>query len=98
MKKSELKQIALKELALFLVLLFFGFVLVPVAIYLVGQNVLGQFGGNVMFQWSLGVIGIALTVPLCMGAIILCSALLGRIFVNESVTPGALVSMLILIG
>jgi hypothetical protein len=45
-KKSELKQIALKELALFLVLLFFGFVLVPVAIYLVGQNVLGQFGGN----------------------------------------------------
>jgi len=44
-KQNELKQIALKELALFLTLLFFGFVLVPIAIYYVGQNVLGQFGG-----------------------------------------------------
>jgi hypothetical protein len=45
-KQSELKQMALKELALFLVLLFFGFVLVPIAIYFVGQIVLGQFGGH----------------------------------------------------
>jgi hypothetical protein len=44
-KQSELKQIALKELALLLVLLFTGFVLVPIAIYLIGQNLLGQFGG-----------------------------------------------------
>lgn len=46
MKQNELKQMALKELALFLVLLFFGFVVVPVAIYFVGQNVLGDFGGH----------------------------------------------------
>lgn len=46
MKQSELKQIALKELALFLVLLFIGFVLAPIAIYFVGQNVLGQFAGH----------------------------------------------------
>jgi hypothetical protein len=44
-KQSELKQIALKELALLLVLLFTGFVLVPIVIYLIGQNLLGQFGG-----------------------------------------------------
>ena len=43
--QNTLKQIALKELALFLTLLFFGFVLVPIAIFLVGQDVLGQFGG-----------------------------------------------------
>jgi len=45
-KQNELKQIALKELALFLVLVFFGFVLAPIAIYFVGQNLLGQFGGH----------------------------------------------------
>jgi len=45
-KQNEFKQIALRELALFLVLLFFGFVLVPIAIYLVGQDLLGEFGGH----------------------------------------------------
>lgn len=44
-KQNELKQIALKELALFLALLFFGFVVAPIVIYAVGQNLLGQFGG-----------------------------------------------------
>jgi len=44
--QNALKQIALRELALLLGLLFFGFVLVPIAIFYVGQNVLGQFGGH----------------------------------------------------
>jgi hypothetical protein len=44
--QSELKQIARKELALFLVLLFVGFVLAPIAIYLIGQDILGDFGGH----------------------------------------------------
>ncbi len=43
--QNTLKQIALREAALLLGLLFFGFVLVPVAIFFVGQSVLGQFGG-----------------------------------------------------
>jgi len=60
-------------------------------------GLLGQFGGNLLFQWSLGIVGIALTVPLCLGALILCSAVLGRLFVNESVTPLALLSMIVLI-
>lgn len=42
---KPLKQIALKEAALFLVLLFFGFVLMPIGIYLVGQNIFGDYGG-----------------------------------------------------
>ena len=61
-------------------------------------GLLGQFGGNVLLQWSLGIVGIALAVPLCMGAIILCSAVLGRIFVNEAVTSLALLSMIILVA
>lgn len=39
------KQIALKEAALFLGLLFFGFVLMPIAIYLVGEEVFGDYSG-----------------------------------------------------
>lgn len=35
-----------KEAALFLGLLFFGFVLMPIAIYLVGQDLFGAYGGN----------------------------------------------------
>ena len=53
---------------------------------LVGAGLLGQFSGNVVFQWALGIIGIALTVPLCMGMIIIAGAVLGRIFLQESVT------------
>jgi len=40
------KQIALKEAALFLGLLFFGFVLMPVLIYWVGQEIFGDYGGH----------------------------------------------------
>ena len=43
--QNALKQIALREIALLLGLLFLGFVLVPLAIFYVGQNFLGQFGG-----------------------------------------------------
>lgn len=44
-KKSSIKQIALRETALFLGLLFFGLVLLPVVIYLVGGEVFGSYGG-----------------------------------------------------
>ncbi len=43
---SSLKQFALRETALFLGLLFFGFVLMPVGIYLVGRMVFGSYGGH----------------------------------------------------
>jgi len=38
-------QFVLKESALLLGLVFLGFVIMPIAIYWVGQNVLGEFGG-----------------------------------------------------
>ena len=46
MNKFPHKQVVLKESALFLGMFFLGFVLVPVAIYWVGQDVLGEFGGH----------------------------------------------------
>jgi hypothetical protein len=39
------KEVLRKEAALMLVLLFFGLALLPVAIFLVGQNVFGHYGG-----------------------------------------------------
>ena len=46
MHQNALKQLALKEAALFFGLLFLGFVLMPIAIYVVGQDLLGDFGGH----------------------------------------------------
>lgn len=42
---STLNQRIKREAALFLTLLFFGFVILPVAIYLVGDAVFGEYGG-----------------------------------------------------
>lgn len=46
LQQIPLKQVALRESALFLGLLFLGFVIVPIPIYLVGQTLLGEFGGH----------------------------------------------------
>ena len=43
--QTTFKQLALRESALFLGLLFLGFVIMPIAIYWVGQDVFGEFGG-----------------------------------------------------
>lgn len=64
---------------------------------LIAAGLFGQLGGNVVFQWSLGVIGIGLTVPLCLGMIILASAVLARMTLGEAVTPQSCFSMVLLI-
>jgi len=45
-----------------------------------------QLCGNVMFQWALSIIGIALVVPLTLGTMIVGGAILGRIFLGEAVS------------
>jgi drug/metabolite transporter (DMT)-like permease len=64
---------------------------------LVLAGLLGQLMGNVLFQWSLGVVGIALTTPLMMGSVILVSAAMGRAFLSEPVTARTAASILLLI-
>lgn len=63
-----------------------------------GAGLLGQLVGNVLFQWSLGVIGMALSVPLTLGTNIAGGALLGRFFLGEPITFRSLLSMLVLIA
>jgi drug/metabolite transporter (DMT)-like permease len=58
---------------------------------------IGQLIGNVVFQWSLGVVGLALAVPLTLGTIILGGALLGRTLLHEPLTVRMLASVITLI-
>lgn len=43
--QSALRRVVTREVALFVILLFIGFVLMPIAIWFVGQNFFGDYGG-----------------------------------------------------
>ena len=53
------------------------------------SSLVGQLGGNISFQFALGQVGLALTVPLSLGGMIVGSTLLSRIFLHEKVSPTA---------
>lgn len=65
---------------------------------IVAGGLLGQLGGNIAFQWALGQIGMALTVPLSLGGMILGAAILGRVFLAEPLTLGVLISLGLLLA
>lgn len=44
--ETAIKKRAIKEIALFVGLLFLGFVLMPIAIYIVGQQFFGEYAGH----------------------------------------------------
>ena len=52
---SNLKSSAKREAALFLVLLLLGLLLLPAAIYLVGQSVFGDYGGGGFGEFYAGI-------------------------------------------
>ena len=65
---------------------------------LIAASLICQLLGNVVFQWSLGVVGMALTVPLALGTMIISGAVMGRIFLLEPVTLRMAISMHFLIA
>ena len=65
------------------------------ALTLVGT--IAQLGGNGAFQWSLSQVGLALTVPICAGSMIIAATVLGRFWLGEGVTPRSAVALGILI-
>ena len=65
---------------------------------LVATALFMQFAGNVAFQWALGQIGLAITVPLMFGSLIIGSAILGRLFLAERLTARSSLSMFTLIA
>ena len=64
-----------------------------VVLELLVAGLFGQIAGNVLFQWSLGIVGLAISVPLCFAAIICSSVVLGRLWLHESVTRATLLSV-----
>lgn len=59
---------------------------------------LGQLLGNLMFQVSLGIIGLALAVPLNLGAMIIGGALCGKWILGEPVGRRTIVAIIVLIA
>lgn len=65
---------------------------------LIVAALIAHMGGNVGFQWSLGVIGLALSVPLCLGAMIIAATIAGRVWLREGVTPRTLAAIALLLA
>lgn len=66
-------------------------------IELSAAGLVGHLLGNVAFQWALGVIGVALDVPITMGMIIGSGAALGWLMLGERVTTRGAISLLLLV-
>ena len=64
---------------------------------LVAMGLFMQFGGNGMFQWALGHVGLAVTVPLTFATLISSGAFFGRVSLGEPIHPRTAVSMLVLL-
>lgn len=60
-------------------------------------GLVGQLGGNVAFQWALGQVGLAITVPLTLGGMIVAASVLARIYLHEPITPRAAIALGVLI-
>lgn len=57
-----------------------------------------QAGGNLFFQWSLAMCGLALAVPTVFATLILTGATLGRVWLGEAVTSRSAIAMGVLIA
>jgi drug/metabolite transporter (DMT)-like permease len=62
------------------------------------SSLVGQLVGNVLFQWALGVVGLALAVPITLGTTILAGAVLGRFCLHEPLTLRTLAAVVVLIA
>lgn len=69
----------------------------PPLVWLVVAGLVAQLAGNVLFQWTLGVIGMALAVPLNLGSMIISGALVGHFFLEEDVPPRTVLALAVLL-
>jgi len=67
-------------------------------VVILSAGLIGQFGGNVLFQWSLGQIGMAFTIPLVLGALISGAAGMGWLLLGERVPRQTILAMTILVA
>ncbi|MBI1314399.1 EamA family transporter [bacterium] len=65
---------------------------------LILTGLLMQYGGNVAFQYSLSMSGLAIAVPLCFATLIATGAWLGRVLLGDPLTPRTLASVAVLLA
>jgi len=53
---------------------------------LIVAAIISQLLGNAMLQWSFGVVGVAMSVPLCLGTMIVVGVVISRWWLGESLT------------
>jgi DME family drug/metabolite transporter len=58
----------------------------------------GQLGGNISFQFALGQVGLALTVPLSLGGMIVGATVLSRLFLHERLNVASALSIGVLLA
>ncbi len=64
---------------------------------LIVAGVIVQIAGHLLYQWSLGEIGIALVVPLTIGSMVFFSAVGGSLFLKERISWPLALSLLLLV-
>jgi drug/metabolite transporter, DME family len=71
----------------------------PLLIWLMiaAASLVGQLGGNISFQFALGQIGLALTVPLSLGGMIVGATILSRLFLHERLNLAAALAVGVLL-
>lgn len=67
-------------------------------VLLVLVGLLIQVVGNVAVQWSLGVVGLAVTIPAMFGAMIAGGAVVGRVWLGERVSLRSIAAIAVLLG
>ncbi|QDV22719.1 DMT family transporter [Aureliella helgolandensis] len=66
-------------------------------LWLIVTGFCAQIFGNVAFQWSLSILGLAISVPMILGAMLVGGALIGRVVLGEPVRPRTLLAVVLLI-
>lgn len=76
----------------------------PVLAVLILVGLATQLGGNLAVQWALGVVGLAVTIPVIFGVMLTASAAMGRVLLGERVSRrstaaiGLLIVSLVFLG
>ncbi|MCA9193821.1 MAG: DMT family transporter [Planctomycetales bacterium] len=66
--------------------------------WLVITGVCAQIFGNVTFQWSLSILGLAISVPMILGSMLIGGAIVGRVVLHEPVRHTTVVAIVFLLA
>lgn len=67
-------------------------------LWLITTGLCAQIFGNVTFQWSLSILGLAISVPMVLGTMLVGGAIVGKLLLNEPVRRRTVVAVVVLIA